>query len=53
MKLGESGAARLGEAVAACRDALTEYTRERAPYYRDVTLKALDVALRLLDERKL
>lgn len=40
----ESGTARLEEAVAAFRDALKEYTRERVPYYRDLTQKNLDEA---------
>ena len=40
----ESGTARLEEAVAAYRDALKEYTRERVPYYRDLTQKNLDEA---------
>ena len=48
----ESGTARLNEAVAAYREALKEFTSERAPYYRDVAQKNLDAALKLLDERK-
>ena len=48
----ESGTARLEEAVAAYREALMEFTGEHAPYYRDVTRKNLDAALKLMDERK-
>ena len=48
----ESGTARLEEAVAAYRDALTEWTRERVPLQWTATQNSLKTALRVLDERK-
>jgi hypothetical protein len=37
---------------AAYREALKAFTSESAHYYRDLTQKNLDTALKLLDERK-
>ena len=48
----ESGTARLEEAVAAYRAALTEMTRERVPLNWATTQNNLETALRVLDERK-
>ena len=47
----ESGTARLGEAVAAHRAALEEYTRERVPLDWAMTLYNLGLALQTLGER--
>jgi exonuclease VII small subunit len=47
----ESGTARLEEAVAAYRDALQEYTRERAPLQWATTQMNLGTALSTLGER--
>ncbi len=48
----ESGTARLEEAVAACRAALEEYTRERVPLQWAATQNNLGNALRILGERE-
>jgi tetratricopeptide (TPR) repeat protein len=48
----ESGTARLEEAVAACRDALKEHTRERAPLDWAMTQNNLGIALWRLGERE-
>jgi hypothetical protein len=48
----ESGTARLEEAVAAYREALKEFTRERVPLAWTATQTNLGSALKLLDERK-
>jgi tetratricopeptide (TPR) repeat protein len=48
----ESGATRLEEAVAACRDALQEWTRERVPLDWARTQNNLGNALRTLGERE-
>jgi tetratricopeptide (TPR) repeat protein len=48
----ESGTGRLEEAVAAYRDALKERTRERVPLDWATTQNSLEIALRLLEERK-
>src|SRR5262252_1487658 len=48
----ESGTARLEEAVAAYRDALTEYTRERVPLDWAMTQNNLGNALQRLGERE-
>jgi hypothetical protein len=48
----ESGTARLEEAVAAYRDALKEYTRERVPLDWAVTQNNLGQALAMLGERE-
>ncbi len=47
----ESGTARLEEAVAAYREALKEWTRERVPLEWATTQNNLDRALKLLEER--
>jgi tetratricopeptide (TPR) repeat protein len=47
----ESGAARLEEAVAACRAALEEFTRERVPLQWAMTQTNLGIALKTLGER--
>ena len=48
----ESGTARLEEAVAAYREALKEWTRERVPLDWATTQNNLGIALRLLAERQ-
>ncbi|MDP2804075.1 MAG: hypothetical protein Q8O26_19565, partial [Phreatobacter sp.] len=48
----ESGTARLEEAVAACRAALEEYTRERVPLDWAMTLGNEGVSLRIIAERR-
>jgi exonuclease VII small subunit len=48
----ESGTARLEEAVAPFRDALQEYTRERAPLQWAATQNDLGAALQTLGERE-
>jgi tetratricopeptide (TPR) repeat protein len=48
----ESGTARLEEAVAACREALKEYTRERVPLQWATTQNNLGNALGSLGERE-
>jgi tetratricopeptide (TPR) repeat protein len=48
----ESGTARLEEAVAACRDALKEFTRERVPLDWAMTQNNLGTALLRLGERE-
>ena len=48
----ESGTARLEEAVAAYRAALTEWTRERVPLQWAMTQNNLGTALRSLGERE-
>ena len=47
----ESGTARLEEAVAAYRAALTKPTRERVPYYWAQTQENLAIVLRVLATR--
>src|SRR5271156_6891228 len=47
----ESGTARLEEAVAACRAALEEFTRERAPLQWAMTQNNHTKCLAVLDER--
>ena len=48
----ESGTQRLEEAVAACREALKEYTRERVPLQWTTTQNNLGNALARLGERE-
>ncbi len=48
----ESGTARLEEAVAAFREALKEYTRERVPLDWAMTQNSLGIALACLGQRQ-
>jgi len=48
----ESGTAKLEEAVAAYRAALEEWTREAAPYWRDIAQQNLARCVALLEQRR-
>ena len=48
----ERGKARLEEAIAACREALKEYTRERVPHQWAVTQENFRLAEKALADRK-